>query len=89
MKFRQWIVLTALLMVTTTALNAQTAAVKTNLIGWATTNLNIGAELGVGRKSTVQIFGTLNPWDFGNLKRYRFWNVMPEYRYFGSVAKAG
>lgn len=39
MKFRQWIVLTALLMVTTTALNAQTAAVKTNLIGWATTNL--------------------------------------------------
>ncbi len=82
MKFRQWIVLTALLMVTTTALNAQTAAVKTNLIGWATTNLNIGAELGVGRKSTVQIFGTLNPWDFGNLKRYRFWNVMPEYRYF-------
>ena len=82
MKFRHWIVLTALLMVTTTALKAQTAAVKTNLIGWATTNLNIGAELGVGRKSTVQVFGTLNPWDFSDLKRYHFWNVMPEYRYW-------
>ena len=82
MKLRHWMVRTALLMVTTTACKAQTAAVKTTLIGWATTYLNIGAELGVGRKSTVQVLGTLNPWDFSDLKRYHFWNVMPEYRYW-------
>lgn len=82
MKFRQWIVLSALLLLSATTLKAQTAAVKTNLLGWATTTLNIGAELGVGQKSTVQIFGALNPWDFGDEKHFRIWNVEPEYRYW-------
>lgn len=81
MKFRKWIVLTALLLFACIGMQAQTAAVKTNLLGWASTSLNIGAELGLGRKSTVQLFGTLNPWQFGDT-RFRFWNVMPEYRYW-------
>lgn len=60
---------------------AQKAAIKTNLLGWATTSANIGAEFGVARKSTIQVFGTLNPWQFGDT-RFRFWNVEPEYRYW-------
>lgn len=60
---------------------SQTAAIKTNLVGWATTTPNIGAEFGLGRKSTVQIFGAINPWEFGDT-RFRFWNVEPEYRYW-------
>lgn len=83
MKFCKWIALTALFITGAAATaNAQTAAIKTNLVGWATTNLNIGGELGVGRKSTVNLFGTLNPWEYGDMKRVRFWNVMPEYRYW-------
>ncbi len=81
-KFRKLFLIVALLMLSVPAVKAQNAAVKTNLLGWATTNLNIGGELGIGRKSTVQIFATLNPWNFSNLKRYRYWNLMPEYRYF-------
>lgn len=82
MKIRQWVVLAAAALGTCVTAYGQKAAVKTNILGWATTNINAGVEYGIGRKSTVQLFGTLNPWDFGDLKRYRFWNVMPEYRYF-------
>lgn len=60
---------------------AQEIAIKTNLLGWATTSPNIGAEFGLGRKSTVQIFGAINPWAFGDTK-FRFWNVEPEVRYW-------
>lgn len=81
MKLSKRIVLSLSLLILALASQAQTAAVKTNLLGWATTNLNVGAELGVGRNSTVQIFGTLNPWEFGDT-RIRFWNVEPEYRYW-------
>lgn len=62
--------------------SAQTFALKTNLLGWATTTLNVGAEAAVGEKSTVQLFGSLNPWQFKNEKRFRFWNIMPEYRHW-------
>lgn len=82
MNFRKWIVLVALLVAGVASSSAQNAALKTNLLGWATTNANIGAEVGIGRKSTVNMFLTYNPWDYGNLKRTRFWNVMPEYRYW-------
>ena len=82
MKIRLLAAASLALLAASTGAMAQKAAVKTNLLGWATTNINAGVELGVGRKSTIQVFGTLNPWDFSNLKRYRFWNVMPEYRYF-------
>lgn len=61
---------------------AQDIALKTNVLGWATTSPNIGAEFGIGRKSTVQIFGSINPWEFGDDKHFRMWNVMPEYRYW-------
>lgn len=76
-------VITALLVISGgAAARAQTAAVKTNAIGWATATLNTGAEIGVGRKSTVQVFGALNPFDLGKDKHLRFWTLEPEYRYW-------
>lgn len=67
---------------------AQTAAIKTNLLGWATTTPNIGVEFGVGRQSTLQLSGSLNPWKFGETN-FKFWNVMPEYRYWFCEKFAG
>ena len=61
---------------------AQEAGVKTNVLGWATTTPNIGVEIGAGRTSTINLTGALNPWNFGDEKHFRFWNVMPEYRYW-------
>ena len=45
-------------------LNSQPLAVKTNLLGWATTTMNLGAEIAVAHRHTVQLFGALNPWTF-------------------------
>lgn len=82
MKFCHRIVLLALFLFAGLASHAQDVAIKTNLLNWATTTPNIGAEFGIGRKSTIQIFGDLNPWDFGDDKHFRSWTVQPEYRYW-------
>lgn len=61
-------------------------AVKTNLLYDATTTPNIGAELRLGKKSTVNLVYGLNPWTFtsdshGNRKA-KHWVLMPEYRWW-------
>ena len=63
------------------ALEAQSVAVKTNLLGWATTTTNLGLEFGLSRHSTLEVMGYLNPWDFGvNDRHFHFWAAQPEYR---------
>ena len=77
-----------LLILSTVVTRAQEVALKTNLLGLATTSLNAGLEIGTGRKSTFQLFGALNPWKFSGDKKLRYWNVMPEYPPFAiNVAK--
>ena len=60
-------------------------AVKTNLLYDATTTPNIGVEIGVGNKNTLQVFYGLNPWKFHTANSYRqvkHWLVMPEFRWW-------
>ena len=64
-----------LLILSTVITRAQEVALKTNLLGLATTSLNAGLEIGTGRKSTFQLFGALNPWKFSGDKKLRYWNV--------------
>lgn len=67
----------------TLSAGAQDVALKTNLLGWAAGgNINAGIEVGAGRKVTMQLFGALNPWNYSNQRRLRFWNVEPEARYW-------
>lgn len=61
---------------------AEKYALKTNLIGWATLSPNIGAEMALGDRSSVQIFGLINPFDIGKDKHCHMWAVQPEYRYW-------
>ena len=58
--------------------------IKTNVLYWATTTPNLGLEMTVGNKHTVQMFFGLNPWkqSGGDQSRLRHWMVMPEYRYW-------
>lgn len=67
-----------------TSVNAQ-FAIKTNLLYDATTTPNIGAEIGVGSRSTISLVYGLNPWKFSSEKGQRkamHWVVMPEYRWW-------
>jgi hypothetical protein len=68
-----------------TTITAQQVALKTNLLYDATTTPNIGIEMGLGKKSTAQLFYGLNPWKFGSGEDRKFlkhWIVNPEYRYW-------
>ena len=65
--------------------NAQ-FAVKTNLLYDATTTPNLGVEVGVGNKNTLQLFYGLNLWSFdgSNDRQHmlKHWMLMPELRWW-------
>lgn len=72
--------LSLLCCVSTTA-TAQ-VGIKTNLLGWATASPNLGLEWGFGRKSTLNVSGSFNPFEFNEGKQWKHWLVQPEYRYW-------
>lgn len=64
---------------------AQQVALKTNLLYDATTTPNLGLEVGLGKKHSMQVFYGLNPWKFGHADNQKFlkhWVVNPELRYW-------
>ena len=60
---------------------AQEVAVKTNLLYDATTTLNLGVEIGLGSKMTLDISGNYNPWRFHDY-RLKHGLIQPELRYW-------
>ena len=61
---------------------SQEVTIKTNLAYWATTTPNLGMEFALGKKSTLEISGGLNPFEFSDNKRFKHWLVQPEYRWW-------
>ena len=64
---------------------AQQLGVKTNALHWATAGtLNAGLEIGLGKRTTLELTGDYNPWplDRDQNKKLKFWSVMPEFRYW-------
>lgn len=65
---------------------AQTVAVKTNLLTDMTLTPNIGAEVSLGMRSSVNLVYGINPWSFDSdthgKRKAKFWVLMPEYRWW-------
>ncbi len=61
---------------------AQQVAVKTNVLYWAATTPNLGAEVAVSKHSTIGLTANYNPWTIGADNRIRHWFLRPEYRYW-------
>lgn len=61
--------------------SAQKAAIKTNLLYDATTTLNLGVEIGLGTRWTIEVAGNYIPWKYGNAS-WKHWLVQPEVRYW-------
>ena len=62
--------------------NAQQVALKTNLLYDAAATPNIGMEIGVGKKHSLQAFYGFHPWSFGHgsdNKYLKHWVVNPEW----------
>lgn len=56
--------------------------VKSNLLYDATTTINIGAEFGLGKKTTLELPFNLNPWTFSDNKKFKHWMLQPELRFW-------
>ena len=61
---------------------AQKVALKSNLLYDATTTMNLGLEIGLARKWTLDIPVNYNPWKLSDGKRLRHWGIQPEVRYW-------
>lgn len=61
---------------------AQWVAVKSNLLYDATTTMNLGLEIGLAHKWTLDVPVNLNPWKFSDGTRLKHWGIQPEVRYW-------
>lgn len=67
------------------SVNAQQTALKSNLLFDAGATPNVGLEIGVGKKHSMQVFYGLHPWTFGSgsdRKYLKHWVVNPEWRHW-------
>ena len=62
--------------------HAQDVAVKTNGLYLAATTPNIGMEVALNQKWTLDFSGSYNPWTFSDDKKMRFYLIQPELRYW-------
>ena len=65
-----------------TNVKAQDVAIKTNLLYDATATVNVGVEVGVAPKWTIDISGNLNAWNIDEDTKWRHWLAQPEARYW-------
>lgn len=69
--------------------HAQELGIKTNLLYDATMTVNLGAELKVAPKWSIDVSGNLNAWTLSHSRRWKHWMVQPEVRYWLCDATAG
>ena len=62
--------------------NAQNIAFKTNLLYDVSATANLGVEIGLAPKWTLDISGNLNTWSKNDQTRWKHWMVQPEARYW-------
>ena len=61
---------------------AQHVGVKNNLLYDATLTPNLGIEIGLGKKTTLDLSGNYNPFVFNDGKHIKHWLVQPELRFW-------
>lgn len=69
-----------LLGLSTGKMSAQKVVVKTNALYWTTTTPNLGVEVALAPKWTLDVSGGFNPFTFANNRKWKHWMVQPEVR---------
>lgn len=65
-----------------TLLYGQVVGIKTNVLMDITKTINLGAEIGLSKKSTLDLYANYNPWEDSNNKMFKMLAFQPEYRYW-------
>lgn len=67
-----------------------TVALRANLLRWATLTPDLGVEWRISRHIGILVNGTWTSWSWDNKnRRYAFWKVSPEVRYYIGKEKRG
>jgi hypothetical protein len=61
---------------------AQNIAIKSNLLYDLTATANLGVEIGLAPKWTLDVSGNLNAWSKNDHTKWKHWMVQPEARYW-------
>ena len=61
---------------------AQNWTIKTNVAYDATATANLGVEIGLAKKWTLDISGNFNAWSKNEQTKWKHWMVQPEARYW-------
>lgn len=61
---------------------AQDVGLKTNLVADGLLSPNLGMEVGLAPKWTLDLTGEFNGWTLSHNRRWKHWLVMPEARYW-------
>lgn len=61
---------------------SQNIGVKTNLVYWSTTTPNIGVELALSNKKSIDIVTGLNTFTFNNNRKLKHLIIQPDIRYW-------
>ena len=57
-------------------------AIKTNLLGWATTSINLAGEVTLDERNSLNLAISYNPFTFADNRKWRHILVQPEWRYW-------
>ena len=63
-------------------IEAQRVAAKSNILADAFLNPNLGIEVGLAPKWTLDITGQFNAWTLSHDRRWKHWVFQPEARYW-------
>lgn len=66
----------------TNNVNSQNFSIKTNVIAGITTSFNLGAEVALSPRWTIDAMYQVNPWTFSENTKWKHWYVQPEARYW-------
>lgn len=75
-------ILTMLITGSISGLKAQNVGIKTNLVDDALLNINLGVEIGLAPKWTIDVPASFNDWTLDEGKRWKHWWVQPGARYW-------
>ena len=88
MRIKKQLILLIFVLGSVVGARGQNAGIKTNLIGDGFLSPNLGVELGLSPKWTLDVTGQINFWNINN-HRWRHWLVQPEARYWFCERFAG
>lgn len=78
------IVFLFLIILSSGSIFAQNVAIKNNLLYDITATPNMGIEIGLNKRLSLDLSGGYHPWSLGDDKSLKHWLVQPELRYWFS-----